>query len=46
VGSDGHIEQHRGWVFVWVQGMIKRFTAYLDTDKGCAAAKRLVEERG
>jgi ketosteroid isomerase-like protein len=46
VGSDGHIEQRRGWVFVWVEGMIERFTAYLDIDEGRAAAERLAGERG
>jgi ketosteroid isomerase-like protein len=45
VGSDGHIEQRRGWVFVWVEGMIERFTVYLDVDEGRVAAERLAEER-
>ena len=44
-GSDRHVEQRRGWVILWVQGMIERFTAYLDIDEGRAAAERLAEER-
>ena len=44
--SDGYVEQHRGWVFVWVDRMIERFTAYLDIDEAHAAAERLAKERG
>ena len=45
VGSDGYVEQHRGWVFVWVNRMIERLTAYLDIDDARAAAERIAEER-
>ena len=45
-GSDGHVEQRRGWIFVWAWGMIDRFTAYLDIDEGRAGAEHLAEERG
>ena len=46
MGSDGHVEHRRGWVFLWVRGMIERFTAYLDVDEARAAAERLARERG
>jgi ketosteroid isomerase-like protein len=46
MASDGYVEQHRGWVFVWVDRMIERFTAYLDVDEARAAAERLAQERG
>jgi ketosteroid isomerase-like protein len=46
VGSDGHIEQRRGWAFLWVDGKIARLTAYLDLEEARAAAERLAEERG
>ena len=45
MGSDGHVEHRRGWVWVWVQGMIERFAAYLDIDEARADAERLAEER-
>src|SRR4051795_2104040 len=45
-GSDGHVEQRRGWVLVWVQGMIEMYAIYRDIDEARAAAERLVEERG
>jgi hypothetical protein len=45
-GSDGHIAQRRGWVFLWMRGLIERFAAYLDIDEARAAAERLAEERG
>ena len=45
MGSDGQVEQHRGWVFVWVDGMVERFTAYLDPDEARAAAERLAASR-
>lgn len=45
-GSDGYVEQHRGWVFVWANRMVERLTAYLDVDEARAAAERLAEERG
>jgi ketosteroid isomerase-like protein len=46
VGSDGHVEQRLGWVFLWVQGEIRRLVTYLDVDEARAAAERLAEERG
>ena len=45
MGSDGHVEQRRGWVVLWVQGMIERFAAYLDIDEARAATERLAEGR-
>jgi ketosteroid isomerase-like protein len=45
-GSDGHVEQRRGWVFLWVQGVIDRQAGYLDIDAARAAAERLAESRG
>jgi ketosteroid isomerase-like protein len=44
-GSDGHVEQRRGWVLVWVEGKIARAAAYLEVDEARAAAKRLAESR-
>jgi ketosteroid isomerase-like protein len=45
-GSEGHVEQLVGWVFVWVDGLIESQTGYRDIDKARAAAERLAEERG
>jgi ketosteroid isomerase-like protein len=45
VGSDGHVEHRRGFVFAWAQGMIERQVVYLDIDEARAAAERLAEER-
>jgi ketosteroid isomerase-like protein len=45
VGSDGRVDQHRGWVFVWVQGSIERLAAYLDVEEARTAAERLAESR-
>jgi ketosteroid isomerase-like protein len=44
-GSDRHVEQRRGWVFLWMEGGFERATVYLDIDKARAAAERLAEER-
>jgi ketosteroid isomerase-like protein len=46
VGSDSHVEQRRGWFFLWVQGLIERQAVYLDVHHARAAAERLAEERG
>jgi ketosteroid isomerase-like protein len=46
VGSDGHVQQRRGWVLLWVEDAISRATAYLDIDEARAAAERLAESRG
>jgi ketosteroid isomerase-like protein len=46
VGSDSHVEQRRGWVYLWGDGMVERQTAYLDVDDARAAAERLAESRG
>jgi ketosteroid isomerase-like protein len=46
VGSDGHVQQRRGWVLVWVEDAILRATAYLDIGEARAAAERLAESRG
>jgi ketosteroid isomerase-like protein len=45
-GSDGHVQQRRGWVLLWVEGVISQATAYLDVDEARAAAERLAESRG
>jgi len=45
VGSDGHVEQRRGWILLWTRGMIESFTAFLDPDEARPAAERLAEER-
>jgi ketosteroid isomerase-like protein len=45
VGSDRHVEQRPGMVFLWRQGMIERHTAYFDIDEARAAAERLAEAR-
>jgi ketosteroid isomerase-like protein len=45
VGSTGYVQMHQGNVFVWVEGMIERFAAYLDPAEARAAAERLAEER-
>jgi hypothetical protein len=44
-GSDGRVEQRRGWVYAWVDRKIETFTGYLDVDNARAAAERLAEER-
>jgi hypothetical protein len=44
-GGAGRVEQRRGWAIKWVRGAIARQEAYLDPDKGRAAAERLAEER-
>ena len=44
-GSDSHVEQRRGWVYLWVDGMVERQTGYLDIDEVRAAAERLAESR-
>jgi ketosteroid isomerase-like protein len=41
----GHVRQREGWVYVWVEGLITRFTVS-DIDEARAAAERLAEERG
>jgi ketosteroid isomerase-like protein len=46
VGSDAHVEQRRGWVFLWVQGKIGLLDTYLAPDEARAAAERLAESRG
>jgi ketosteroid isomerase-like protein len=45
VGSDGHIQQRRGWVLLWVEGLISRATASPHIDETRAAAERLAESR-
>jgi uncharacterized protein (TIGR02246 family) len=44
VGSAGHVRQREGWVYVWVGGLIERFTIS-DIDEARAAAERLAQER-
>ena len=45
VGSDGRVEQQRGWVQLWADGRVVRVTGYTDIDEARAAAERLAEER-
>jgi ketosteroid isomerase-like protein len=45
-GSDGRVEQHRGWVTVWVGNKIVHHAFYGDMDEARAAAERLAKERG
>jgi hypothetical protein len=40
------VEQRRGWVAVFVEGLISRLTVYADIDDARAAAERLAESRG
>ena len=46
VGSDGRVEQRRGWVLLWADGKVVRVTGYLDIDEARATAERLAQERG
>ena len=46
VGSAGHVRQREAWVYVWVGGLIARFTVYGDIDEARTAAEHLAEERG
>jgi ketosteroid isomerase-like protein len=45
IGSDGHIRQREGWVYLCVRGSIARLTTS-DVDQARAAAERLAQERG
>jgi ketosteroid isomerase-like protein len=45
VGSDGHIRQREGWVYLFAGGSITRLTTS-EVDEARAAAERLAEERG
>ena len=45
VGSDGHVRQREGWVYLCVGGSIARLTTS-DVDQARAAAERLAQERG
>jgi ketosteroid isomerase-like protein len=45
VGTDGHIRQREGWVYLCVGGLIARLTTS-EVDEARAAAERLAEERG
>ena len=45
VGSDGHVRQHEGWVYLCVGGSIARLTTS-EVDQARAAAERLAEQRG
>jgi ketosteroid isomerase-like protein len=44
VGSDGHIRQREGWVYLFAGGSITRLTTY-EVDEARAAAERLAAER-
>ena len=46
-GSTGAVRVRGGWIFLYVEGMIVRLTAYLnsDIDEGRAAAERLAASR-
>jgi ketosteroid isomerase-like protein len=46
VGSDGRVEQQRGWVLRWADGKVVSVTGYLDIDEARAAAERLAASRG
>ncbi len=45
VGSDGHIRQREGWVYLCAGGSITRL-ATSEVDQARAAAERLADERG
>ena len=45
VGSDGHVRQREGWVYLFAGGLITRLTTS-DIDEARAAADRLAKERG
>ena len=45
VGSDGHVRQREGWVYLYVEGLIARLRTS-DVDQARAAAERLAQERG
>jgi len=45
VGSDGHVRQREGWVYLYVGGSIARLTTS-DVDQARAAAEHLAQERG
>ena len=45
VGSDGHVRQREGWVYLYVGGSIARLRTS-DVDQARAAAERLAQERG
>jgi uncharacterized protein (TIGR02246 family) len=44
VGSEAHVRQREGWVYVWVGGLIARLTTY-DLDEARVAAERLARDR-
>ena len=45
VGSDGHIRQREGWVYLFAGGWITRLTTS-EVEEARATAERLAEERG
>jgi ketosteroid isomerase-like protein len=45
LGSDGHVQQRRGWVYVWEREQIASQSGYLDPAAARAAAERLAESR-
>jgi SnoaL-like domain len=46
VGTNSHVEQRRGWSFLWVRGTIERQAVYLDVNHARVAAERLADEGG
>jgi ketosteroid isomerase-like protein len=46
LGSDSHVEQRVGWVFLWVQGMLERQTVYLDIDEAVLPPNALPSRGG
>jgi len=46
LGSNGEVEQLRGWVLLGERGRLTHVTPYLDTDEARAAAERVAQERG
>jgi len=44
-GTASEIRQRSADVYLWVDGLLERVTAYLDIDEARAAAERLAQER-
>jgi ketosteroid isomerase-like protein len=45
-GTTGWVRVRYGAVATWLDGLLRRYTSYIDIDEGRAAAERLAEERG
>ena len=46
VGSSAEVRIRYGSVASWTEAVVERLTAFMDIDKGRAAAERLAKERG